>query len=97
MTDNSVSHLDHDETGFASWLAAHPTGFVVNTTRSVPANYRVLHRATCWTIRPGKKEAEPGALTERAYIKICGTEVSVLKRAIGPLSRSCSIRDAPNL
>lgn len=39
MTDNSVSHFDHDETGFASWLVAHPTGFVVNTTRAVPANY----------------------------------------------------------
>ena len=97
MTGNSISQFDHDEMGFAAWLAAHPTGFVVNTTRSVPANYRVLHRATRWTIRAGRKGAEPGAFTERACIKICSSDVSVLKRAIGPLSRSCSIRDAPNL
>lgn len=97
MTGNSVSHFHHDETGFLPWLAAQPTGFVVNTTRSVPANYRILHRATCWTIRPGRKGAESGTITERAYIKICDSEVSLLKGAIGPLSRSCSICDAPKL
>lgn len=96
MTDNSVTHFDHDEAGFTAWLSDHPTGFVVNTTRTIPASYRILHRARCWTIRPGRKGAEPGAFTERAYIKVCSQEVSLLKADIGPLSRSCSICDAPN-
>ena len=91
MTSSAVHRFDRDEAGFYAWLAEHPTGLVVNTLRSVPANYRVLHRSTCWTIRPGRKGASPGAFTERAYIKICGLNTVALIASIGPLSSRCSI------
>ena len=95
MDAGGVREFMLDEDGYARWLAAHPRGFVVNTGRAKPAGYRVLHRASCWTIRPGRKGAAPGAFTERDYIKVCAPELDALRRAVGPFSGRCSVCDVP--
>jgi hypothetical protein len=56
---------------YFKWLAAHPKGFVLNTTREKNPKYLVLHRATCRTISKYSGKQKPGGFTERDYIKIC--------------------------
>ena len=41
--------VDDDE-GYLGWIAANPTGFVLNLRSGPSHNYMVLHRATCWSI-----------------------------------------------
>ena len=58
------------EPRYFEWLDAHLGGFVVNTRRPiVSANYLVLHRSSCRTIR--RSRGAPGALTARSYQKVC--------------------------
>ncbi len=52
---------------------------MINTRRSKPVNYRVLHRASCRFIKNDLNNKIEGAFTQRAYIKICATEVISLK------------------
>jgi hypothetical protein len=43
-------HFVDDDPGYLGWVAAHPAGYVVNTTRLPSAGYLMMHRATCPTI-----------------------------------------------
>lgn len=54
--DGEVVSFVSDESGYLTWIAAHPRGFVVNSERRPKPNYLVLHRATCRTIsgRPAR-------------------------------------------
>lgn len=58
-----------DDAGYIAWLAAHPTGYVLNHERSPSARYLVLHRADCWTIAP-RDRADTRTWTI-AYPKTC--------------------------
>lgn len=91
-----VAEFIGDDASYAAWLAKNPRGFVVNTRASRPPDPRVLHRATCWTIRPGRPGAEKGAFTERDYIKVCSTDLNALRVALSPFSGSCSVCKAPS-
>jgi hypothetical protein len=61
---------DNDE-GYLAWLAAHPTGFVLNLARTPRPNYLILHRASCRTIsgRPTR-----GGPWTGPYIKVCADD-----------------------
>jgi hypothetical protein len=41
--------VDNDH-AYVAWLAAHPSGYVLNTFPHVTASYLVLHRARCRTV-----------------------------------------------
>lgn len=58
------------ERSYLKWVTDHPQGYVLTTSRSAPARYMSLHRATCQLISEYKNN-KPGAFTERSYIKIC--------------------------
>lgn len=62
---------------YERWLAAHPHGFVVNTTRSPSAGYLVLHASTCRTI---SGQPANGKSWTHDYIKVCADAVSELDR-----------------
>ena len=80
--------FNNDDSAYLDWLAAHPDGFVVNTRRPLSADYLVLHRATCHTVRsyPGMA-ARPGGFTERQYQKLCADSVEALRRALSAHTR----------
>ena len=66
------------ERSYLKWLSDHPQGYVLTTSRSAPARYMSLHRATCRLISEYRNN-EPGAFTERSYIKICSTDSEPLR------------------
>lgn len=73
-----ILQFDNNDTGFLQWMQEHPQGFVVNTERSDGSHLAVLHCARCHHIT-SMKSLEPGAYTEREYIKICSDDGSTLK------------------
>ena len=90
--------FDSDESAYLQWLAAHPSGFVVNTRRRGDPEYVVLHRATCSSISRPTTVASPGGFTERSYIKICAGGVEELRhwarrsgRPDGSFSQACRL------
>jgi hypothetical protein len=81
---------------YLAWLGAHPTGFVLNTGRSHPPEYMVLHRASCPSISVLVPPARPGGFTERDYVKVCADSVADLsawdrlnRRPSGSFSKLC--------
>ena len=86
--------IENDK-GYLNWLDEHREGFVINSHRISDPKYLVLHRARCSSIsRPG---VEPGAWTERGYIKICSEDINSLRafvrengRTDGTFSNECS-------
>ena len=48
-----------DEKGYFKWLAAHPSGYVLNVRSEADPDYVVLHRASCGSISSQKQK--PGA------------------------------------
>lgn len=74
--NSGVIEFNGDESEYLHWLNRNPTGFVVNTTRSMSPAYFLLHRANCKAISSqtsGKK------FTSRNYIKICAGRVAQLR------------------
>ena len=59
-----------DETGYAEWIAAHATGWVLNVPRGKARDALVLHRATCGTISPAAGQHYTGP----SYYKVCGPD-----------------------
>lgn len=45
-----ISRFVNDDPGYIAWLAAHSSGYVLNTFPHVTASYLVLHRARCRTV-----------------------------------------------
>lgn len=66
-----------DDAGYRKWIENNPQGFVVNTPRTPNPQYMALHRATCGHVS-NFATREPGAFTERDYIKICSADVGHL-------------------
>lgn len=60
----------HDDQAFQRWIAGHSDGYVLNTYRNPSAKYMPLHRASCNGVTELDKY-QPGAYTERDYIKVC--------------------------
>jgi hypothetical protein len=81
---------------YLAWLQANPTGYVLNTGRSLPPEYMVLHRANCSSISVLVPPARPGGFTECDYVKICSDSVADLstwvrqhRRPSGAFSKRC--------
>lgn len=72
--------FEQDEAAYLAWLAAHPEGFVVNTTRPPKPGYMVLHKADCHTISQYTRNAREGGFTERQYLKVCAPTVGALAK-----------------
>lgn len=90
--------FDASDDLYRQWLAHNPNGYVINTRRTMPASYMVLHRAGCAKIRDYNLMARQGGFTERHYIEICSPNVADLRewvrqhgRLDGSFSRECSI------
>ena len=45
-----IVRFERDDEGYLAWLAANPTGFVVNCAPNPSTDYLVLHRASCMHI-----------------------------------------------
>jgi hypothetical protein len=68
-----VAFVD-DDAGYLAWVAANPTGFVVNTTRSPHRDYLMLHRASCRHI-----SGDQGKRWTDQYVKVCGPSTALLE------------------
>lgn len=94
----SVHIFLDNELGYLSWVAANPSGYVVNTRRNLDPDYLVLHRAHCASIRHHRSmAANPGGFTERTYSKLCSESMSALQTYLSdvtgkrdPFSNCCS-------
>ncbi len=98
MLPAELAVFAEDDQAYLRWLARHPHGFVINTPRSTPASYMVLHRASCPSVSQYTWMTRPGGFTERAYIKVCAEQVAALRswvsrhgRIDGTFSRDCVI------
>ena len=67
-----------DDASYLGWLAGHPDGFVLNTTRKPSASYLMLHRSTCWTIN--RLQPQATAFTGE-YSKLCGSRAELESEA----------------
>jgi hypothetical protein len=65
-----------DEEGYVAWLAANPTGFVLNAYRNPSPGYLKLHRASCRTING---EPTRGKLWTADYLKVCSNSPDTLR------------------
>lgn len=73
-----MQYFVDDDQGYLGWIATHPAGYVLNTTRSPSAAYLMLHRANCWTI----SRLQPRAMTFTGdYSKLCGNRGELEKHA----------------
>ena len=73
-----VTVFENDDTAYLQWVAAHPSGLVLNTYKA-PQNRpvgMVLHKATCGSVRSSKVAA--GGYTGRDFIKICSNDRAAL-------------------
>lgn len=63
----------NDEASYLWWVAQYHDGYVLNTEAHPKANYLMLHRAFCTNAKDAHRW-EPGAFTERGYIKVCALD-----------------------
>ena len=91
-----VHIFNQDDQAYFRWMEEHPSGFVANTGRGEQSNYFLLHRSGCHHITQVNPH-EPGAFTERTYMKVCGESIEELAqwgqehRSLGgvPFSKIC--------
>ena len=88
--------FDSGDGPYLAWLGAHPTGYVLNTDRSYPPEYMVLHRASCPSISVLVPPARSGGFTERDYVEACSDSEADLSawvrlkgRPDGSFSKRC--------
>ena len=78
MTSNEeIVRFERDDEGYLAWLAANPSGFVINCSPNPSPDYVVLHRASCMHI------SVPGDNMEHwthQYIKVCAPKNGLLVR-----------------
>jgi hypothetical protein len=73
-----------DDSGYLSWIARNPSGWVVNSNRNPTAGYIVLHRASCSFV---SGEPTRGRCWTKEYSKTCGTQPELRQWAQGRLGR----------
>jgi serine/threonine protein kinase len=90
----AIEFIGNDE-AYLRWLDMNPSGYVVNTHRSINPNYMVLHKATCGMIK-STQGIPLGGYTERDYIKVYSTVIEGLQswvrqhgRPDGSFSSAC--------
>ncbi len=71
----TIEAFQSDDDGYLRWVETNVDGFVVNCYRNARPGYRMLHRATCRTIKtPARKN-----YTTQAYMKVCSTDRAELE------------------
>lgn len=83
-----IAIFDDNDIQYSAWLLAHPDGYVVNMRHGYSPSYMVLHRSHCCTISPATSVSEPGAFTERSYLKVCSTDLGSLRALAKAFGRS---------
>jgi hypothetical protein len=71
----ALTVFEHDDTGYAAWLAQHADGFVLNRQAPARARNLVLHRASCRHI--SQLQLGPGRWTHGKE-KRCADDVEEL-------------------
>ena len=66
-----------DDAGYLTWLATHPTGYVINIARGYSPTASRLHRAGCRTING--RNPHDGAWTG-PYVKVCAEQLADLEQ-----------------
>lgn len=91
-----MKKFEYDDSGYLSWLASHPDGYVLNVRADPDPDYVVLHRAGCWQISTPRPSAE--AYTGNSYRKWCAGIVEELRSAAkregrvdGSFSKRCGL------
>ena len=74
VADVSIPRTDEE---YYQWCEANPDGFVINSPRRWPPSYMMLHRVGCLHI--ATTHEEDGAFTQRAYTKICASDIDSLR------------------
>ena len=94
-----VTVFADDDQSYLAWIAANPSGFVLNVRTHDDPDYIVAHRARCGTITSTRS---PNAYTGRGYRKVCGATLADLStwsashgRPDGSFSKLCG-RCNPN-
>jgi hypothetical protein len=72
-----MRHFVDDDPGYLNWIATHPEGYVLNTTRSPSSGYLMLHRTSCWTISRLQRKA---TTFTGEYSKLCGNRDEIEDR-----------------
>lgn len=75
-----VKVFQDQEKEYMKWLASHPKGYVVNTTKSRSIKYMVVHTSTCHSISSNPEKE--WKFTGPDYIKICSDDPGSLQRWI---------------
>ena len=70
MIIGGVETFQDDDSGYLTWLASHPDGFVLNSYRNPRPSYLRLHMASCRNISGIPAN---GARWTATYVKRCGT------------------------
>ncbi len=75
-----MEEFRNNDDSYQNWLVENPDGFVINTKKTCPTDYMVLHRVRCLSISNYSDIAKPaGGFTERKYIKICADTIEELE------------------
>ena len=73
-----VHEFINRENEYLDWIAHHPRGFVVTTSRGISLTYLALHRANCRMVGRYMKNMSGPAFTGKAYIKVCASSIEEL-------------------
>lgn len=65
----------NDDRGYATWLATHRTGYVLNIAASHSPTEAKVHHAPCSHIAPRRGKSATGS-----YTKVCAVEVAELEQ-----------------
>lgn len=76
VDDGDVCTFVDNDAAYLAWLAAHPSGYVLNHERRPSARYLVLHRADCWTVTP--QDGGDTRTWTSAYPKTCAATRAAL-------------------
>jgi hypothetical protein len=63
----NIQEFRDDDGGYLEWIVVNPAGYVLNIPRGLNPSDAKLHRASCWTIDPRRRQM---TMTE-SYIKLC--------------------------
>jgi hypothetical protein len=92
---DDVKEFEPDDEKYLAWINEHPDGFILTSFKSLYPPHTVIHRASCDKIKTLKGSAKPGGFTERGYIKVYATSVSLLEnwvhqKRVDGSSRPCT-------
>jgi hypothetical protein len=72
----SVREFRDDDDGYRTWIAIHPSGYVINILRSHNIAGARMHHADCYTIGGQNR----GSALTKQYVKECAEQLSELEQ-----------------